>query len=222
MTPGFPAGTRMSYFAAADLTETGRHLVQRDPDGAVRRRVIGVEGQELLAQQAQALLLPARLLLGVIFFFFFYCCCFFFGALRLARVVFRVREQHLLHLPLPDVRAGHADQHLQIGRRRPGVRQTLVFHGRDVVGVRTLPVRRRRRRLRFHRRGPSPLPADVFLRGTPFSFKKPPALKTQRLHLPHLLVTSIFLLQLDRETAPWTCEVFEGQTFHFHLGREEK
>lgn len=34
----------------------------------------------------------------------------------------------------------------------------------------------------------------------------------------HLLFKLIFLLRLLLETAPWTCEVFECQTFIFHLG----
>lgn len=50
------------------LTEAGRHLIQRDPDGAVLWRVIRVEGQELLAQQTQTLLLPAWLFVGVFLF----------------------------------------------------------------------------------------------------------------------------------------------------------
>lgn len=52
-----------------DLTEIGGHLVQGDPDGAVGGGVVGVEGEELLAQQPEALLLPARLFLAVVFFF---------------------------------------------------------------------------------------------------------------------------------------------------------
>lgn len=51
------------------LTQTGCHLVQRDPDGAVWWWVIWVESQELLAQQTQTLRLPARLFLRVVLFF---------------------------------------------------------------------------------------------------------------------------------------------------------
>lgn len=38
----------------------------------------------------------------------------------------------------------------------------------------------------------------------------------------HLLFNLIFLLQLVLETVPWTCEVFECQTFNFHLGFGEE
>ena len=50
------------------LTKIGRHFIQWDPDGAVWRWVIRVEGQELLAQQTQTLLLPARLFVGIVLF----------------------------------------------------------------------------------------------------------------------------------------------------------
>jgi len=50
------------------LTETCCHLVQGDPDGAVRGGVIWVKSQELLAQQTQTLLLPAGLFVCVFLF----------------------------------------------------------------------------------------------------------------------------------------------------------
>ncbi|KAG5846121.1 hypothetical protein ANANG_G00146400 [Anguilla anguilla] len=46
-----------------DLTQAGGHLVQGDAGHLGRRRVVWVEREELLAQQAQALLLPASFLL---------------------------------------------------------------------------------------------------------------------------------------------------------------
>lgn len=48
------------------LTQAGGHLVQRDAGQLRGSWVIGVEREELLAQEPQALLLPARRLLKVI------------------------------------------------------------------------------------------------------------------------------------------------------------
>lgn len=45
-------------------------------------------------------------------------------------------EQYFFHLSVTDVWAGSADQHLQIGRGRPGLDQGWLFDGGDVGQVR--------------------------------------------------------------------------------------
>lgn len=76
-------------------------------------------------------------------------------------------KKNLFHLPVPDVWAGGADQHLQIGRGRPRLHQGRVFDGRDVGQVRggTFSVYQQSGEagLRFHWCASSPVFADVFL-----------------------------------------------------------